>query len=313
MKKTIFILTLFSLIVANGYAQTIDHLSANLLRKMVMQSDVIFASSDYEIGFESANDYSLTQFYIVYRMDSLITNKTKFKIGDKIRSLQRIEDYPTEWNDTLLFPPKPAQIHYGINPGFRYTDLFFLKKEGKQYKLLGWITDIEWSSIETHYIPLIREIEKINQITDLNNRYAQTMDWYIAQNEYPDDDFFAFYRQQKLIGDTPVLSDEQLQKAKDDFLNGSENLLPFIKDKFPLEIKKYYLDKLREIRQTVNIGRSEYYQFELIIESMYDLEYGGIEYMMSNLLWESGLSGEDKETIMDYFIRKVEEDIDLQK
>ena len=234
MKKTVsLIVIIFTLIASNGYAQ-LKRISANDLRRMVMQSDVIFASSRYQTIDEYVNDYSLMQFYTADRIDSLIINKTQFRIGDRIKRQNEIDDYSVFRHDTLNISINA----FGISGGFKdfetyYSDLFFLKKEGKQYKLLGKVDDIEWNKMKSYYIPIIRQIEKINQTTDLNKRYTQTIDWYIAQNEYPDDNFIEFYRQKKLIGDTLLLSNEQLQKAKNGGVEGKEKMLPFIADKFP--------------------------------------------------------------------------------
>ena len=306
MRKIVII---FTLIAGNSSAQiTIEQLSSNLLRRMVMQSDVIFASSRYQTIHEYVNDYSLTHFYIAERIDSLITDKTQFKIGDRIKIQNEIDDYSFFWNDTAK---SISALYGGVGKDVEtyYSDLFFLKKEGKQYNLLGKVTDIEWNKIKTYYIPIIRQIEKINQTTDLNKRYAQTIDWYIAQNDYPDDNFIEFYRQKKLIGDTLILSNEQLQKAKNGFLEGNEKLSPFIADKFPLEIKEYYLKKLRKIRKTECLGYREYYDFDNIIQEMYDYHGYDIDYVMSSLLCNDNVDKYDKQTIMDYFIRKVEEEI----
>ena len=306
MKKTIIlILTIFTLIAGNGSAQSFN--DANPLRRMVMQSDVIFASSRYQTIDEYVNDYSLMQFYIADNIDSLIINKTQFKIGDRIKRQNEIDDYSVFQNDTLNFVIGTNEIG-GFDFQNYYSDLFFLKKEGKQYKLLGKVADIIWDKITTHYIPIIRQIEKINKTTNLNERYTQTIDWFIAQNDYPDDNFIEFYRQKKLIGDTLTLSDEQLQKAKIGFLAGNEKLLPFIANKFPLEFKKYYLNKLREISNT----GIESYSFYDIVSRMYDFDYYSADYVMFNLLSSYDLNEYDKRMIMDYFIRKVEEEIKSQ-
>ena len=59
------------------------------LRKIVLKSDVILASGSYSTTSNYANDYSIEQFYIMNKIDTLIKNVTQFKIADKIRIQQK--------------------------------------------------------------------------------------------------------------------------------------------------------------------------------------------------------------------------------
>jgi hypothetical protein len=46
------------------------HIPANPLRRLVMQSDVIVAGSDYSTVNECVNDYSMAQYYVINRIDA---------------------------------------------------------------------------------------------------------------------------------------------------------------------------------------------------------------------------------------------------
>ena len=145
-------------------------------------------------------------------------------------------------------------------------------------------------SIDIDEANLLRRMVMQSDVIFASSRY-QTIDWFISQNDYPDDNLIEFYRQKKLIGDTLILSDEQLQKAKIGFLERNEKLLPFIKDKFPLEIKKYYLSELRKLSKT----GTGYYGFYDIVSRMYDFDYYSANYVMLNLLSSYNLDEYEKE------------------
>ena len=86
---------------------------------------------------------------------------------------------------------------------------------------------------------------QIGKIINLNERYTKTIDWLIENNDYPDDNFIAFYKTKGILQNELILTDEQQQKAKDNFLKGSNNLRKYIKDE--VFLKSYTLKKLKEI------------------------------------------------------------------
>jgi len=281
-----------------------DSITARELRKTVLKSDVILASQSYKTTKSYANDYSIEQFYTMNKIDTLIKNVTQFKIADKIRIQQQIDDYSAFWSEDVI---SAVPLDNVMNIDVRYTDLLFLKKENKQYKLLGIVKTIEWDDLIKRYIPAINQIMQIEKIIDYNERYTKTIDWFIENNGYPDEDFFAFYAEKNIPKDGIFLTAEQQQRAKENFLKGSGELRPFM-DKETVRI--YMLKKLKEIR---NSKGKHYWHFYYELSELYKFKYKSTDYILQQLLNDDCMSNDNKEMIMDYFIKKLEEEIKAEK
>ena len=310
MKTKLTTLILLAIASTTSFAQELSfgRMDANDLRRMVMQSHVIVAVNHYETINDFNNDYSITKYYLINQVDSMITNETKFNTSSRIKIKQRINDYAISWNDTTAYINMVDLVKVAHIDVY-YSNLLFLRQEDKQYTLLGIIEDVEWSNVLRHYIPAIRQIQAINHIRDLHERYTQTMDWYIEQNEYPDRDFIAFYQHKAIIGETLTLSNAQIQRVKENILNGKEKLLPLVSDKFKTELKTFHLKELKKIRNLSHEKR-DYYRFRAIVEMWYDFGWD-INYMLIRKLLKEDKYGFDHEFIMDYFIEMFERDLDL--
>jgi hypothetical protein len=312
MKKTIIILITALLSLSNYAQHDIDRAQ---LRTATLKSDVIFASNSYHSTENCINDYTVEQFYLINRIDSLITNETRFQINEKIQIRTFLDKYSHWWQKDAVEAIQLLKTKDGGTEQ-RYSDLFFLKKEGKQYRLLGIVEQVKWNDITDYYIPTVLKIKEIDKTNNLNERYTRTLDWFIENDCYPDENFIRFYEQKSIIkGDIP-LTDEQLQKAKTKFMNGAKELLPLIEDKFATEINAYYLAKLKKIRQLSKPQYSDYYDFRDIIYKLKGedfFHYGSVDYIMYYMLTSDTVEKYDKNTIMDYFIKMAEQDLNEEQ
>ena len=300
-KTTLVLLLLTVSILSFGQ----DTITAKELRKIVLKSDVVLASRSYSVTNNYANDYSVEQFYTINRMDTLIKNTTQFKMTDKIRIQQQVDDYSAFWSEYVM--SAYSSNMRGEEYGARYTNLLFLKKEDKQYKLLGIVESIKWDEFMSRYNPVINQLMQIGKINNLNERYTIMMDWFIENNSYPDWGFIAFYTQKGIIQEEPILTEEQQQKATENFLKGSNELRPFINEK---TVKSHALKKLKEIR---NSPSPDYWDFYIELSNLYKFEYASVDYILQGQLNADCLETYDKRHIMDYFIEKLEEEIESEK
>ena len=299
--KTTFTLLLLTVSIMSFGQYTIE---TRELRRIVLKSDVILASGSYSTTSNYANDYSIEQFYTMNKIDTLIKNVTQFKIADKIRIQQQFDDYSAFWSEDVISGPSLEKV-MGID--IRYTNLFFFKKENKQYKLLGIVKTIEWDNLIKRHIPAINQIMQIEKITDYNERYTKTIDWFIENNGYPDDNFFAFYAEKNIPKGGIILTEEQQQRAKNNFLKGSDELRPFMDEE---TVKIYMLGELKKIR---NSADKRYWHFYYRLDDICKFEDKSADYILLQQLDDDCLSNQNKEMIMDYFIKKLEEEIKSKK
>lgn len=298
MKAKTILTTLLLLISAVGFGQ--DILDAMDLRKIVLKSDVVLASRSYSETSNYPNDYSVEQYYTVNDIDSVIKNTTRFKPSDKIWIQHQSSDYSAFWSEHTV---SIKSLRAGLMVGIRYSNLLFLKKENKQYKLLGIADEIPWQDMETYYFPAISQLMEIGKINNLQERYTKTIDWFIEYNAYPDEEFIAYYTQKGILQDKPTLTDEQQLKAKEKFLQGNNHLRPFIDEE---TIKPYVLKKLKELRDS---SSPNYWSFDIELCDLYDFEYNTADYILQQQLTDSCIDESDRERIMDYFINKLEREI----
>ena len=299
--KITFTLLLFTVCIMS-FGQ--DIIEARELRKIVMKSDVILASDSYNTTNNYANDYSIEQFYTINKIDTLIRDLTKFKIADKIRIQQQINDYSDFWSGlSTINTTSDMNREFGAH----YTNLFFLKKENKQYKLLGIAVGMKWDNLTHYYIPAINQIMQIEKISNFNERYTKTIDWFIENNDYPDNNFFAFYAEKNIPKNGIFLTEEQQLKAKDNFLKGGDKLRPFMDEE---TVKIYVLEKLKRIKNSTNMYCWDFYDE---LSNLYKFDYKSADYILKDQLIADCLADYIKEMIMDYFIKKLEEEIKAEK
>jgi len=166
---------------------------------------------------------------------------------------------------------------------------------------------MKWNDLTHYYIPAINQLMQIEKISNLDERYTKTIDWFIENNDYPDDNFFAFYAEKNIPKDGIFLTEEQQLKAKDNFLKGSENLRPFIDEKTQ---KIYALEKLKKIK---NSSKPDSWKFYYILFDLYSSNDNTVDFLLGVQLTHSGLHDSYRDMTMDYFIKKLEEEIKLEK
>lgn len=291
-----------------GFICAVHSQDTNDLRKLVMKSHVILAGYS-NLTTNYTNDFTVELSYTITHLDTMVVNTTDYKTHEKVKVAQPFDDYPVFWSDTHIIA---ADLEPAIEINKRYSNLLFLRKNGKQYESVGGIGHLEWDTLINYYLPAIQQLQTIEKIKDLHERYTKTIDWYIDHNDYPDNDFIHFYIQKGIIKDTLSLSEAQLQKSKRLFLQGNENLLPFIKGHFKTEINTYFLNRLRQICRLPHPNYSDYYDFSKIITKIYDFNYNDINYFLQHQL-TSNVDEYDKLRIMNYLINMVEQDIEVKK
>lgn len=136
------------------------------------------------------------------------------------------------------------------------------------------------------------------------------MDYYLKYDEirtWSDEfkDFISFYKSQKILSsDDLILTDKQLEVAKQKFLEGNE--LPyynFVKDKFPKDVKKYYLKKMETFQKIKNENEIDFYNFQEAYERATDT--GFMDKSELGILKDKltdDISFEDKQKIMQTLI-----------
>ncbi|NDW08088.1 hypothetical protein [Dysgonomonas sp. 520] len=276
-----------------------------ILRILTMKSDVILTSNSYEKTDTYVNDFSKESVCVINKVDSIIKNNTKFKESDyTARILTDGNDY---FSDGYFGDGGRLLGSISQDVGKSYSNLMFLKKVGKQYQVLGIYENLEIGEMKTEYISKIAQVMEIEKIKDLNERYSKTLDWFIDNGFYPDNGFIEFYQQKGVVKESLLLNDEMAQKAKMSFLSGNEDLLPLIKDKFPDDVQKYYLLKMRNIRRSSPLSYISCYDFYEIISNLYNFGYNSMDYLLLSLLTDDNIDEYKKKDIMDYFINMTEE------
>ncbi|MCC8034797.1 MAG: hypothetical protein LIO77_02545 [Rikenellaceae bacterium] len=280
-----------------------QHLSD--LRRMILQSDVIIAGKTSH-NMVLYNDYTKLLSFTVGKLDKVIDDAAGFQVGDTVKVLQPFRDLSVFWNQEKVYIENVEE--FVEEP---YTDLHFIRRDDAlNFVSVGSIYSVEWHKYKNHYLPAIEKFLPITRIGDPEDRYAKTIDWYIECNGYPDDDFFAFYKEMGIITDSIYLSESQSARAREKFMHGSEKLLPFIREDFPADVYSYYLKKMREIRNKRNPEWRDWYDFTRCIENIWSPPYYSMDYYLKRQLTQDYTSEYDRNRIMDHFISKIETSIE---
>ncbi len=300
MKKiylTIFLL--FTLIFTQ--AQTFD------IRKLTLKSDVILFCDQEDVKDTShiINDFTSNYFYKITGIDTIVKNKTGFDIKKtEIRVATENEDFFVYQSNCV-----PA-IAYSFDQGKRYYEILFLKKVGKHYQIIGLVknndTRADWGKLITD----IKSVSALERMTNPQERYIKTIDWFIAHGINPTADFLTYYRQKSIIKtDTAELTQQQLANALANFLAEKTDLLPLIAKKYPDIIKDHYLNKLKSIYGTADeysySDCSDFQESIRILTNNFDDDYEDINYVATDLL-SNELSYYEKGNIMSALIKTVE-------
>ena len=232
-----------------------------------MDSDVIIyvELNDFEASYKNINDHFSESYLKIKSYQKVVKNDSNINFINK----EIFE--PTGGNDFY----NNSELNEGgcnalgdlIEPKRKYYSLIFLKKNRKKLNVLAhiWRKDFDYENI----ILKITEIQKLDKIKSLKERYQKTLDYYLKYEEirtWSDEfkDFIWFYKSQKILPtDDLILTDKQLDIAKEKFLQGEElYYYDFIKDKFPKEVRKYYLKKMEAFQKIENEDDISFYDFQ---------------------------------------------------
>ena len=208
MKTRTIVIILFNMSGIASFGQ--ERIDAVRLRNAALNSAVIIASNDFRMVSNHVNDHYTEQFYTVSSIDTIIKNTTQFKAADKIKIQQYGDDNSSYWSEYEISAAANEEVR---EVGVRYSNLFFLKKDGKQYKLLVIATSIKWDDLTGYYFPAISQAMEIGEIKNLNERYTKNIDWFIENNSYPDDGFIAFYTEKGIIRNKLSIITDEIGRA----------------------------------------------------------------------------------------------------
>lgn len=292
---------LFSLILLPflGNAQNTN------LRKAILKSDLIISTRNYKMDTIRVNDFT-SKVYI--NVDPL--NEQNFWIyknnlgsAPKRLSLRKLVDgegfysYLITNGGGCILPDKV------IDPTKIYRDLFFIKKEKNEYKIVAHFQSIEWEQLQKME-QQIKSLSSIEKIKNENDRYTKTLDWFIENGLMPDNDFVDYYKENHLIKDSIIYSKSQYAKALQEFQNGKEELLPMLRSKYFNEVKAYYLQKMEDILKIDKPQWNDYYDFTNAFQSIVNdkLEYDSTDYLLYSSLTSDKFDEYDKRRIMKHLI-----------
>lgn len=259
MKKIFF--TFFVLLQSMLNSQNID------LRNVTMNSNLILLVelSDFDYGNKHINDHFKVRFIKVNNYEEIIKNDSNIKFIDKeIFSPQSNNDY---YESNQINGGGCMGIGEGIESNRKYYSILFFKKEKKKLTLLAhlWRSDFDWKNI----IKEIKEVQKIEDSKSPEERYQKSIDYYLKFKDLPDSDFISYYKEAKVLkSDTLVLTEKQLIQAKDNFLDGDERYYELVSDKFPEEVKLFYINKMKNFLSQKEEDYFSYYDFKEAYEKV---------------------------------------------
>ncbi|WP_289663822.1 hypothetical protein [Flavobacterium panacagri] len=276
------------------------------LRKAILKSDFIFASSNYKYDTISKNDYTTEHYIIINKIDTILKNRLS-ALPKKltVRDYTDGEDY---YSSLITNGGGCVQNARGFSMNEVYYTIFFIQKIGKEYQTLVFLNDIK----DKEYANCIRQIQSIKnieQIKDLKIRFDKSLDWFIENGLMPDEDFMKYYKEKEIIKDTIQYSEKQYQNALIQFEKGEEELLLIVKSKYKDNVKNYFVEKLENILSKDKLDYKDYYEF---YEAVYKATdnfgkdgYDSIDYFLNNNLDSDKFDEYDKKKIMSHLLETV--------
>lgn len=294
------LILLFVLIQQFTYAQNVD------LRKLTLNSDIILLVDKNDITYETkpVNDHFSENYITIKATQHIIKNNSKNKfINKKVYDPKNENDFFDDDkinSGPCLLVPKILEINR------KYYSIVFLKKHKKQLTVLAKIhkTDYDWDEV-TRKIYDVLELEKLKTNQEI---YQKSIDYFLKHNELPDDNFIDYYKSVSILkSDSLLLTQQQTILVKEKFLNGFELFYDLVKNKFPKEVKSYYINKMKEISDTKNLEDISFYDFEEAYERATNTDY--MDDSENGVLKESLTESEEnneKQKIMKILIEAAE-------
>jgi len=279
------------------------------LRKAILKSDLIISINDYRMDTIRINDFTSKVFINFDKINEGNSWIYKNNLGSapkklSLRKLVDGEDFYsysiTDGNNCLL---------RALDGNITYHDLFFIKKEKSEYKIVAHFQSIEWEQLQKME-QQIKSLAPIEKIKNENERYTKTLDWFIENGLMPDNDFVDYYKEKQLIKDSIIYSENQYAKALQEFQNGKEELLPMLHSKYFNEVKAYYLQKMEEI---VLISERDYFNYRAFSEAVenvtnnFENDTESVDYLLNNSLTGDKFESYEKSNIMTHLIELVKD------
>lgn len=298
MKKvgTFFLLLLHFTI----YSQDVD------LRDLTLKSDVVILVELHDFAFSTRwiSDYFTERYLTIKSCQKVLKNKSAIKFANK-------EIYcPEEGNDfyynTKVNGGDCTGIGEALEVGKKYYSILFLKKEKKKLVLLTYIwrsnTDWDYLSAKINDVKIIEDAKLPDEV------YEKSLDYYLKYDSYPSSDFVDYYRHIKILEtDTLKLNSKQLLVVREKFKAGNERYYDLIKNKYPKEVTKYYLEKMEKLSTKENVDDISFYDFEEAYERATQTDYNDSSELgkLKDQLTDYQLSFEEKQEIMKKLIENV--------
>lgn len=278
------------------------------LRNIVLNSDfiIVVETEQAKISTKRINDFYYESSVTFSNIDKVI------KQNGKINFLNQSIFYPKEGNNFFMphsicgiVAPSPFDINQ------KYYSIYFLKKD-KQKKLYVLSSTYYLSlSDKNNRITQIEEILKLEQYKNLQERYEKTMDYFIQNNIYPNNNFLAYYQSIGILkSHRPVLTEKQLSTIKERFVQGKITQYIFgdiLLEKYPEQIKDFHLKRMISIRDSADYTSTYEFKssYETITNTRYSQDEPMIEYL-KNKLYDSNVGNEEKQKIMDILIENAQ-------
>lgn len=180
-------------------ATTITYAQGFDVRKLTLKSDVILLYDQDSIAYleDVISDHTTINYYQLKAVAKEVKNNTGFKFANaKLRNLIENEDYfkIVEKGDCMGIGKGPYD---GVKR--KYYGMLFLQKKGKDYEAIGTVQNdnplVSWEDL----IKEIQSVSALEKIKNLPERYTKTIDWFLANNVLPDENFVRFYKQKAFL------------------------------------------------------------------------------------------------------------------
>lgn len=299
MKNLKILLLLFLMI--NNYAQNLN------LRKAILKSDLIIVSYYFDFDTIRINDFTKNNYVRINKIDSILKNK--LPAIPKNLTARRYLDNEDYYSDLITNEGGCIMKPTEANNWTAYTNIFFIRKNGKEYQSFLILQGIELEKYKK-IAHQIRTISKIEHLKNDKERFEKTLDWSIENGLLPDPDFMEYYKQKGITTDTIQYSDQQYKNALQQFQKGKEELLPMVREKYFDEIKACYLKKMQVLIDKEKLDHNDYYDFYNIVSNTtntFNEDYNSGDYILNSALTSDKFNDYEKKNIMIHLLKIVTE------
>lgn len=291
----------FLFLALSGYAQNLD------LRKAILKSDLIIVSYDFDFDTIRLNDFTNKTYIKINKIDSILKNR--LSTIPKNLTARKYLDNEDYYSDLITNEGGCIMKPTEANNWTAYTNIFFIRKNGKEYQSFLVLQGIELEKYRK-IAHQIRTISKIEHLKNDKERFEKTVDWFIENGLLPDPDLIKHYKQKGITTYTIQYSDQQYKNALQQFLKGNEELLPLVRDKYYDEIKTYYLQKMQVLIDKEKSDHNDHYEFYKIVSNItntFNDDYNSGDYILNSALNSDKFNDHEKKNIMEHLLKVVTE------